>query len=67
MEENNEFMKLKEKELKEVSGGAGGGQTGSAVVARAIQELGKPYQWGAVGPDAYDCSGLVYYRYIIRD
>lgn len=61
MEDNNEFMKLKEKELKVVSGGAGGGQTGSAVVARAIQELGKPYQWGAVGPDAYDCSGLVSY------
>jgi cell wall-associated NlpC family hydrolase len=21
--------------------------------------LGKPYRWGAFGPDTYDCSGLV--------
>ena len=27
------------------------------------QELGKPYQWGGTGPDAYDCSGLVYALY----
>lgn len=31
------------------------------VVARAYQELGKPYEWGAVGPNSYDCSGLVGY------
>jgi cell wall-associated NlpC family hydrolase len=24
----------------------------------ALTQLGKPYQWGAAGPDAYDCSGL---------
>lgn len=24
----------------------------------AKQQLGKPYIWGAAGPDAYDCSGL---------
>lgn len=24
------------------------------------QELGKPYQWGATGPNNYDCSGLTY-------
>ena len=24
----------------------------------AQQQLGKPYVWGATGPDAYDCSGL---------
>lgn len=24
----------------------------------ALQQLGKPYIWGATGPDAYDCSGL---------
>ncbi len=28
-------------------------------VSRAYSALGKPYSWGAVGPDAYDCSGLV--------
>lgn len=30
-------------------------------VKRAYEELGKPYVWGAVGPDSYDCSGLVSY------
>ncbi|MDO5742736.1 MAG: cell wall-binding repeat-containing protein [Vagococcus sp.] len=29
------------------------------IVAAAKKELGKPYVWGASGPDAYDCSGLV--------
>jgi cell wall-associated NlpC family hydrolase len=32
-------------------------------VAKAIEaaysELGKPYVWGAVGPDGFDCSGLM--------
>lgn len=25
----------------------------------ALAEVGKPYVWGATGPNAYDCSGLV--------
>ena len=33
----------------------------SGIVARAMEEIGKPYAWGAVGPDAYDTSGLVSY------
>lgn len=28
------------------------------VVAFAYQQIGKPYRWGAEGPNAYDCSGL---------
>lgn len=28
-------------------------------VAFAVRQLGKPYVWGATGPDSYDCSGLV--------
>jgi len=24
-------------------------------------QLGKPYEYGAVGPDTFDCSGLIYY------
>lgn len=27
------------------------------------QEMGKPYQWGGIGPNGYDCSGLVYSLY----
>jgi cell wall-associated NlpC family hydrolase len=34
-------------------------QVGTSVVQYAMQELGKPYVWGAAGPDAFDCSGLV--------
>lgn len=26
----------------------------------ALDTIGKPYVWGASGPDEYDCSGLVY-------
>lgn len=26
-------------------------------------EMGKPYQWGGIGPNGYDCSGLVYSLY----
>src|SRR5204863_8911900 len=24
----------------------------------AVSQLGKPYEWGATGPDTFDCSGL---------
>ena len=35
--------------------------SGNTVVDRAYGELGNPYAWGAVGPNSYDCSGLVSY------
>ena len=34
-----------------------------SVVQFALAQLGKPYQWGAAGPDAYDCSGLTLAAY----
>jgi NlpC/P60 family protein len=30
-----------------------------AAVGFALNQLGKPYVWGAKGPNAYDCSGLM--------
>jgi|SRR5579862_3164688 len=39
--------------------GAGPSGPGALALAWALQQLGKPYQWGAAGPDAFDCSGLV--------
>lgn len=29
-----------------------------AAIEFALAQLGKPYEWGASGPDTYDCSGL---------
>lgn len=37
--------------------------TGEAIVAYAREQLGDPYVWGATGPNAFDCSGLVYAAY----
>ncbi|MGL4914145.1 MAG: C40 family peptidase, partial [Romboutsia sp.] len=34
-----------------------------AVVNLAKQQIGKPYVWGAEGPNSFDCSGLTYYVY----
>lgn len=45
-------------------GAAVGGDQGydatrvAKAIAAAYSELGKPYVWGAVGPDSFDCSGL---------
>ncbi|MDQ6616582.1 MAG: C40 family peptidase [Actinomycetota bacterium] len=53
-------------------GGAGGtpfspGTTVSGdmatVINFALAQLGKPYVWGATGPDSYDCSGLTQASY----
>ena len=35
--------------------------TGNAVVDRAYGCIGLPYVWGGVGPNGFDCSGLVSY------
>ena len=55
------------------SGGGGGGGTpstdtggssagtasgASAAIAFARDQIGKPYEWAATGPDSFDCSGL---------
>ncbi|PZT68561.1 hypothetical protein DN402_11870 [Streptomyces sp. SW4] len=31
---------------------------GDRAVRYAVEQIGKPYEWGAEGPEAYDCSGL---------
>ncbi|MFI6851658.1 NlpC/P60 family protein [Streptomyces sp. NPDC050416] len=31
---------------------------GDRAVRYAVRQLGKPYEWGAEGPESYDCSGL---------
>jgi cell wall-associated NlpC family hydrolase len=39
------------------------GNAAQIAVQAAEAELGKPYQWGASGPDTFDCSGLTMYAY----
>lgn len=36
---------------------------GTSVVGAAYSRLGCPYKWGAAGPNAFDCSGLVVWCY----
>lgn len=33
------------------------------VISVAKAQMGKPYKWGATGPNSFDCSGLMYYSY----
>lgn len=35
----------------------------AGVVDAALSKIGSPYSWGAAGPDAFDCSGLMYWAY----
>lgn len=35
----------------------------SSAISAALSQQGKPYVWGAAGPSAYDCSGLVMWAY----
>lgn len=39
------------------------GESRGGVVGVAMDELGKPYTWGAEGPGTFDCSGLTRYVY----
>jgi len=36
------------------------GDRAAHAVAYAVAQHGKPYQWGAEGPGAFDCSGLTW-------
>ena len=44
-------------------GGSGGHVPSGGGVATALKLIGKPYVWGATGPNSFDCSGLVCYCY----
>jgi peptidoglycan DL-endopeptidase CwlO len=35
----------------------------NTVLQTAAHQVGKPYVWGATGPDSYDCSGLVQWSF----
>ncbi|MFE5209531.1 NlpC/P60 family protein [Streptomyces sp. NPDC056600] len=53
---------------RQTSGGSGGriaapNSRTAAAIAYAQRKLGSPYVWGATGPNAFDCSGLVQAAY----
>ncbi|WAL63856.1 NlpC/P60 family protein [Amycolatopsis cynarae] len=40
-----------------------GSNLGASALRAALTQQGKPYVWGAAGPGAYDCSGLVQWAF----
>ncbi|MCB1026650.1 MAG: LysM peptidoglycan-binding domain-containing C40 family peptidase [Microthrixaceae bacterium] len=36
---------------------------GQRMTNEALKHVGKPYVWGASGPNTFDCSGLIVYSY----
>lgn len=42
---------------------AAGGGEGPMAVQAALTRIGSPYSWGAAGPGAFDCSGLVMWAF----
>lgn len=41
----------------------GSNPSGMSALEAAMTKVGSPYGWGAIGPDAFDCSGLIYWAY----
>lgn len=45
------------------SDNGGGTAAGQIAVQAALTRIGDPYSWGAAGPGAFDCSGLVMWAF----
>lgn len=56
-EEEEAFLSFPE-ELQTLIEEAEGNGTGDTIASYARQKIGKPYEYGAQGPDKFDCSGL---------
>ena len=44
-------------------GGSPHGNEAAVVIQAALSRIGSPYSWGASGPNAFDCSGLVMWSF----
>ena len=49
-----------------INGGKGGlaPKNASAIIKEAYKHIGKPYVWGARGPNTFDCSGFTQYVFL---
>ena len=56
-----EYVSTKGNDNSSDSGSSSTSSIGEQAVALAKQQLGKPYVYGATGPNSFDCSGLFYY------
>lgn len=56
-----EYVSTKGGDNNSDSGSSSTSSIGEQAVALAKQQLGKPYVYGASGPNGFDCSGLFYY------
>lgn len=58
---------IKQKKEEEASADRGDGTTATgtaaAILNEAYKHIGKPYVWGATGPNSFDCSGFTSYVY----
>ncbi|WP_280442710.1 DUF4226 domain-containing protein [Nocardia brasiliensis] len=61
---NQYLQNLAGQQTQSVAGGtsaAGATPAGQRAISTALAQIGKPYVWGAEGPNSFDCSGLMQY------
>ncbi|KUI37538.1 peptidoglycan hydrolase RipC [Mycobacterium sp. GA-2829] len=58
------IVAMPEAGLPPVAPGPSGSPEGAAVVQAALSRVGSPYSWGATGPNAFDCSGLIKWAFL---
>ena len=58
------IVAMPEAGLPPVVPGPSGSAEGATVVQAALTRVGSPYSWGATGPNAFDCSGLIKWAFL---
>lgn len=58
------IVAMPEPTVPDTAGPMAGPGNGMPVVQAALTRVGAPYSWGATGPDAFDCSGLIKWAFL---